>query len=1487
MLDTGAPPDSTEHEHLGTVSLLSSHHASTSSTPGLSSLDGTSRRLYSLSLPPRSHSAPPAHDMAIKPTTTRNHDQGTDQHSQDSQGSKVTVNHNASFETVTSLDCHPHHVPDDKSPPQMPLPELEQRTLPPLSEISRLLRLQKYHKRRCYHAEDKLHQLQIAAAKTSRLVHSAGHVQHILAECIRSEDKNSFATLLHAFQDACGDALHSEQSAPVDAPLSPESTSRCSTPFLQDLSSSSKLSILDFLSKIRYNGRFLADRLASLTHKELVSLLPDRTSARPQESVFGGSARSNSRLSKPLGIVVDAQIEIFFSFAFNSPIETLIFSTRGIPGADRLDDHATQIWADVCARLVFEQKPGSERVVPAVLDIWSSSLPWPGKDRLETWILQTLQRGSFLLEQPNNPSFRARMSGRSDVSPEEEMRSERYFSEAADSLLELLSDQTGPSIIPPGALKLCHAVWGSLNEHPGHQRAFPQFVLVRWLFHTFCQDAITLPESHVILTDHYVSEGARHRILREVVSRAQKSVFDVAYSWKYNLSPPVDTVRRIQSLQARFQGSDAVTDRRVNPSKSLLSQNVESFVVVSPRDIAVCLNALYPPRRPASVASDRDSTRSGVQSSASSMSGFSLFGHTRTPEPFSEVTTSGDLDDHYPRSLNAIAASIQAEHAGESLIEAQMREVCLELEDLLRKKAGTNSDPWDVLVSQSPKESLCAIKDAAARICADVHTESLLRRSPGHAKIKTREYAICRKAVEAILRDREAITNAGTSASVQHTPEGLASIVADLQYLYGQSIQDCEARLDFVQAHSLFQQLQGLLCFVYQSAGLTALGDVLLDIEHFAHKSVSRAQALSEACEAWANALESLQQLLTGYLEPLITQHDLLRDKMWYVAEVRTSAAYEEARSIATALRVMGSNRKNVRTRLGPVLRHWSGTKLASTNLHLKTEAQVLEILSARSDHGGPNKLSDDQSRATQMWMDRQNVDNLCRGEERLHRLCMEVRKCVDTVTAVTDTSNIWHSSLFAHDPSTRLNQQLIERPSFITGLYDRNGHSSLLSLRSQPRSNDTLSSATHTLSSASSRDCFDSRSPTLTHTSSVPFWSPTTTEVDSPSSATSIGSVQAQSILETSMRKRVAAPNVSPSPTFVDKLRQRVTSLVLSDLTTTLFTDGSETDHAFWTGLGFDLTDRHFRGLQALNTSAGSQTPTVESQGLSLPLMSRFDFNATFAAILQRFAVKVNPSAKLACLHDLDRLLVPYMAEQTAMSSPATTFRPHVANGVAVRGTNATEMSIRGFRILFSRSSLRPATIFRDLQYIAALLPSSVLQNTAEGKAFCNAAVAISGLKQEARKIMVETADSIIAYHSNNREHGRSSSTAQQQRDSATFSAPSRTPSAEEVARYSMADAAYLLQIAAKEGDTVAQRELGILYLTHPELMDRIIAPLTKPRDVFKEELEGKWRRNQDLNRCDPQAMCIAYHWMELSSKGGDSLAKEYLRQREEMDSF
>lgn len=356
------------------------------------------------------------------------------------------------------------------------------------------------------------------------------------------------------------------------------------------------------------------------------------------------------------------------------------------------------------------------------------------------------------------------------------------------------------------------------------------------------------------------------------------------------------------------------------------------------------------------------------------------------------------------------------------------------------------------------------------------------------------------------------------------------------------------------------------------------------------------------------------------------------------------------------------------------------------------------------------------------------------------------------------------------------------------------------------------------------------------------------------------------------------------------DDLAEQLTGLLISDVGTSVFVNGSETDEAFFTGLGAELTKPHLES-QVRFASQENLHHSFKSTRLAGSRSRRlnFDYENAFRSMFESFTIESDPYAKLRHLNKIQKLIPPYLAQRNLSSdailseADTSTKMPRSLAGKHV--SPGSEILTDGFYILFCQRNIRPSAIFRDLQYIASLLPRSALDSSSQGQAFWNAAVAAIRLKSEARKKLVEMADSIIDYHTNNRGHGRTASTAQQQRDSATFTAPSRTPSAELIAHYSMADAAHLLQITAREGDPAAQRELATLYLTHPELMDHVIAPFASPGDVFKDEIEGKWKRDRDPERCDPRTMCVAHHWMVLGAKGGDALAREFLRQREEME--
>jgi chromatin assembly factor 1 subunit A len=177
----------------------------------------------------------------------------------------------------------------------------------------------------------------------------------------------------------------------------------------------------------------------------------------------------------------------------------------------------------------------------------------------------------------------------------------------------------------------------------------------------------------------------------------------------------------------------------------------------------------------------------------------------------------------------------------------------------------------------------------------------------------------------------------------------------------------------------------------------------------------------------------------------------------------------------------------------------------------------------------------------------------------------------------------------------------------------------------------------------------------------------------------------------------------------------------------------------------------------------------------------------------------------------------------------------------------------------------MKPKTLFRDLQFISAFVPSDTLNKTDSGTAFLQFGLAALSLKDEVCNSMVEIADDIVSQELTRRH-------------------PPNMYDMYPRAGDRMKDAANMWIPTAKEGHPVAQRELAILYLTHPELVPRVTFPLTLLRDTFKAEM--MYRRDKD-SKSDPHTMCLALHWMQLSANGGDELARNRLREREEFESI
>ncbi|KAG9908478.1 hypothetical protein KCU98_g3776, partial [Aureobasidium melanogenum] len=730
-----------------------------------------------------------------------------------------------------------------------------------------------------------------------------------------------------------------------------------------------------------------------------------------------------------------------------------------------------------------------------------------------------------------------------------------------------------------------------------------------------------------------------------------------------------------------------------------------------------------------------------------------------------------------------------------------------------------------------------------------------------------------------------------TASDTVSMPKDDHSVHSSLLNQFESARASCYHQGDFAKAHLFFR-----LAKATTSLSPESTSQIIQAVAEELHHSIDICRLKIQKGEAQIEKLNDKINSQQAEIRSISYINDRLREKMWYTADIQRAGHYEELRKVVTALRVMASTNRPKTDKKKPLLRHRSASKSLNQSMQLKAEAATLELLSAPVERGGTNKLSDVQIDMTTRWMQARGVERVCRAEERIHRFCSELARCIDHFVgqSIVDNPILWSSQLFENQKP--LSDQFHGRvgtpnsdPSAMAKLrsmYDNNvsgpyeAHASYQWSRFPTPSRTTMHSnlAARSISPKSiPHDYFGCRSPTLTHKSSGTLWSSFSAGPQSPSSATSFPS-RALSPMSTGRPLSRHSCLQQSQASFLDELKQNLTSLLLSDFHD-LFRSGSETDKAM-------------RKILKLSLPSGV-LPSDESEHKRDASQSSFDFDQVFRMLLRRFELQASPYAKLDILLELQSMLKAYRVDRgledvTGTSqSDAILFAQRrlslrIDTSSAPRTALGHDSTIQSFRQLFQDPYLRPKTLFRDLQYIASLVPLNILDSTPRGRAFWNATIAALDLKEEICQSMIETADQIIQHHTYNRGHSRVTSAAQAKRDAAAFSPPTPQPSDPLVADLSMSDAAMLLQLTAKEGIPAAQRELATLYLTDPDLVGICLPPFSKVKDVFKDADKD---REAASERYDPVAMAVARHWMELSAKGGDEHAVGVLRVKDEFD--
>ncbi|EAW14736.1 uncharacterized protein ACLA_001470 [Aspergillus clavatus NRRL 1] len=1505
-------------------------------------------------------------------------------------GESEDSSHSSSQFIATPVDSDDGHPMESRLPTATPSVPTE---IPKVSFEDFAIRYrQNQHKQaRRKVLENRLHATKISIGISARLLRVGAVVQRGLVDSLKNEDKANFITLYHTLldlqdshdftmrrhfhrQDPSEDWSSAQESA-VDRP----------SDFYLQLSPQSRTDLLDILQLVRTDPQFLCERLCRLTSAQLNALV---SSAAPfldsNDYLFPSASRSRSQYALPKRSSAASLPfrDHALTFERTDALSTLVFNCFAAP----LDSESAEarlrldVWSSVCANLITQG--GGNRFYPLIghiLSSWSMGSTWKVKPKFELYLMDILQTGAFLLEHIEPPAglgFDAEF-----LDPLKTDVAEEFFASAVDALLKLLDDPDAG--FPHAAMKLARAILRKLS-HPDLRGRFLEYLFLQWFFPKFLSSALAYPETHGLLLDFHIRKDAREKLLSQVALKAYSQVFAVLRSM-HQFSMARHTVREcVGNMIRRFEIVDWDSKPSVQPSSGGGQESPCAFLMLSASDVLTLLGALFPAVSSPPYHSPTPS--SGF--SALSLSSLQLHPDRRsavTAEPgFFRPQVEGAVRQS-PTSKMFFSADNDPLSRPETRLRRAADRVRFELSEL------GEPDGRPSLEYPSAEEwAIFSVSGNNSRLVWGLFSDNQLN-DPDNRSVDTAHSATLgtQDNFEALHTAIVKLVNDSPYGDCldycQESGPAAQMDTCSLRKRFNRAMSRCHHASDFIGAHYWWNASRQLL---RSTSNMPARLEDDSWILHPMHSSSSRAlhvaHSVIERCESDFVALDRSLRQLQGTVKKTIATITKLRNKMWYMTDVKNSMKYEDSKNVALALKTMiysahlpqqPTNERRTR----------NSSRMPGSSILQKPELQVMNVMKAPSSQGGPNKLSDEQVELTRKWLSQNNIDNFCKGEERIHRFCYEVKASINRLVGdtMTEAPVLWASELFQKE---RVKFESQSSRSFL-------GVSSSTSLRpfsptnEDPtylppsyggtlRPSDSVSRYSYDLPSLNRKASFQSsisdkwKSPrdlssidglsvgdspskaasTSTGDTYSTFWSVPQQHAPYAASASSLYSRPPSMLSDggAAPPPRQHDRKAHGKTAFLNELKQTLTSLMLTDLGSPVWSCGSETDAWFGNKLdeqrirvqmkkreriqrfytecnersarqiihGSNLRSRRSRSLEppVFGRRQSSDGPSADptSENASEPdHRSPFCYGIIFRQLIEVFSRHGNPFVKLNALRDLRALVIASLnsssdeAEYVHSDPPLAHARergPGFHPKRAPRSSFSEARTLRGGSgkdllqtptspgaesVIFDcRPSdyttptenqivnalrdllleVKPKTLFRDLQFISAFVPSDTLNKTDGGTAFLQFGLAALSLKDEVCNSMVEIADRIVSQELNRRH---------QPPPPYSFNA---RPS------HAIEDASKMWIISAKEGNPIAQRELAILYLTHPDLLPRVTLPLTPPRDTFKAEM--MYRRDKD-SKSDPQSMCLALHWMQLSANGGDELAQNRLRERDEFDSI
>jgi hypothetical protein len=378
------------------------------------------------------------------------------------------------------------------------------------ADFARQLRLHRHHehrKRMLSHQRDHLGK---AVALSARLQRVGSWVHDGLVQISQQSDPSGF-TRVHQHMQELVDLCQSQWLQEIHA-LDGTSSSKAPTKdsFLARLPDASRDDCLELIHTLRHQPRFLVERFRAMNPEQvkglstsprfrtlsdsvLVSLSENRgrDSLRRRQKSFLRDSDDDAQLVRSRAYSKELE-DYASSFERSNPLSFLIHNVYG-PTRD-IDSSESQLrfstWSTVCANLFMESQPAFNAIISDVLSAFAHLYDWQIKERLEMFLMGSLQRGAFLY----NSVYPSDGTGRSHVGVFESFstpQAEAFFNAEVKELFQILG--SGEGGIPMGALRLGRAIIDKLPDSDS-QGAFRGHLFFGWFLPDFLRIAMSFPE---------------------------------------------------------------------------------------------------------------------------------------------------------------------------------------------------------------------------------------------------------------------------------------------------------------------------------------------------------------------------------------------------------------------------------------------------------------------------------------------------------------------------------------------------------------------------------------------------------------------------------------------------------------------------------------------------------------------------------------------------------------------------------------------------------------------------------------------------------------------------------------------------------------------------------------------------------------------------------------------------------------------------------